>query len=160
MASRGKMSRSEALTELQKFGISGKDVYLLDVIPLLEMIWADGKVQAYELSILESFIEQHVDNLNCLAGTNVLSSEDGRTFVSRFLRARPDPEVLAVLRSMIPPVRLSNSSHDLNEAHRRSIVRWCLDIGSACAAEYPCADRERFNEAEKQCFMNILQSLS
>jgi hypothetical protein len=47
--------RQRAIDELEQHGIRGPNVYLIDIIPLIEMIWADGRVQEGELEILRTF---------------------------------------------------------------------------------------------------------
>ena len=48
--------RETALAELRRFGIRGPNVYLIDLIPLIEMVWADGRAQPAELDHLETFV--------------------------------------------------------------------------------------------------------
>jgi hypothetical protein len=40
-----KMMRRDAIAELAKHGIKGAQIYLIDLIPLIEMMWADGRIQ-------------------------------------------------------------------------------------------------------------------
>ena len=58
----------EAIEELEHFGISGAQIYLIDLIPLIEMIWADGKAQDAEVSILDDYLKKHVKHINSTAG--------------------------------------------------------------------------------------------
>ena len=67
---------------------------------------------------------------------------------------------MATLRRLIPPVRLSSTNTTANDAHRQRILRSCLDIGAACVAHYPYGDHDRFSEAEKACFEEILRALA
>lgn len=153
------LSRPEAVERLAQHGIAGADVYLLDVLPLIEMMWADGLVQAPEMDLLDAFIAEHVAAVNALAGAKVLSVEDAQRFSSRFLDTRPDEALMEELRSLIPPVRLSSSDVAGNEARRQAIIEWCLDIGAACVSEYPYADRDRFKNTEKERFLAIVRAL-
>lgn len=152
-------TRQDAIHELERHGIRGAQAYLIDVLPLVEMMWADGVVQRVERDLLDKFLHQHIDNLNALVGYPAISYEDGAAFVERFLHERPSSEMLAVLRRLIPPVRFSSSDVTRNDAQRRAIVRWCLDIGASCVAAYPYGDHDRFSEAEKACFEAIVASL-
>ena len=85
----------EAIEELGRFGISGAQVYLIDLIPLIEMIWADGKAQDAEVSILANYLKKHVKHINAMAGYEALSLEAAKAFVAKFLEKRPDPKLLA-----------------------------------------------------------------
>ncbi len=152
-------TRKDAIAELDRHGIRGTDTYLIDVLPLIEMMWADGTVQEGERGLLDKFMRQHVDNLNVLAGYKALSYEDGTAFVDRFLRDRPPAAVLEILRKLIPVVRWNTSDTARNAEQRRAVLRWCLDIGAQCVTEYPHGDHERFCEAEKSCFEQIFSSL-
>jgi len=152
-------TRQDAVRELERHGIRGAHTYLIDVLPLIEMMWADGIVQGVERDLLDKFLHEHIDNLNALVGYNAVHYEDGASFVERFLVERPSAEMLDVLRKLIPPVRLSSSDVQRNSAQRRAIVRWCLDIGASCVTAYPYGDHDRFSEAEKACFEAIVASL-
>jgi hypothetical protein len=153
------LTREDALAILADHGISGPQVYLLDVIPLVAMMWADGTAQAGESDLLETFMRTHIDNINDLAQTTVLTHEHGEAFLEAFREARPDPAVLAVLEAMIPPVRLGSSDVSGSDRGRRAILDWCLDIGAACVADYPYGDHERFDHREKECFFAIMSRL-
>ena len=153
------LTRQEAVEGLKCHGITGAQVYLIDVIPLIEMIWADGKAQAGEITILEDYLHNHVAHINKLARGEILTFDGARDFVLQFLRERPDPELLSTLRSLIAPVRLSSSDSAANTALRESLLAVCLDIASSSVIEYPYGLNELFNPAEKQCFFEILESL-
>ncbi|MBA3457144.1 MAG: hypothetical protein H0T42_28935 [Deltaproteobacteria bacterium] len=152
-------TRQDAIRELDRHGIRGAHTYLIDVLPLIEMMWADGIVQTVERDLLEKFLRNHVDNLNALVGYSAIHYDDSASFVERFLSERPSAEMLGVLRKLIPTVGLRSTDVKRNTQQRRAIVRWCLDIGAACVTDYPYGDHDRFSEAEKACFEEIVASL-
>jgi hypothetical protein len=154
------VSRHEAVDRLAEHGIRGTDLYLVDTIPLLEMIWADGRVQPEELTLLDAFLRRHVRNVNDLVGEDVISFEQARDFVGRFLRERPNPELLRMLRGFVVDVGPFESDGAMSVARRRNILDFCLDIGAACVAEYPHGDHERFCRDEKLLFESIFQTLN
>jgi hypothetical protein len=41
-------TRKEVLDDLTMFGIKAPQIYLIDIIPLVEMTWADGEAQESE----------------------------------------------------------------------------------------------------------------
>jgi hypothetical protein len=154
------LSRPDAIDRLTQYGIAGVDVYLLDLLPLIEMMWADGLIQSPEIDLLDAFVAEHVSAINELSGAEILSVEHARRFAWRFLKDRPDERLMGELRSLIPPVRLNSSDLAGNEARRQAIIEWCLDIGSSCVAGYPFAERERFIHSEKHRFLIILKALT
>jgi hypothetical protein len=153
-------SRREALERLERMGIRGSDVYLLDTIPLLEMIWADDRVQLEERALLDEFLHAHVKNLNELSHTEVVTLDQARAFVERFLAERPSPELLELLRDLL--VRVGDDGHpgQISRARRQLILDFCLDIGAACVAEYPHGDHERFCRREKTVFESVFGTLN
>jgi hypothetical protein len=153
------LSRPEAIDRLARHGITGADVYLLDFLPLIEMMWADGLVQPRELALLDAFVAEHVEAINAMAGLQVLSTDEARRFAGRFLDVRPDDRLMDELRALIPPVRLNSSDASGNDAQREAIIGWCLDIAAACVTEYPYGDRERFKASEKQRLYAIMRAL-
>lgn len=153
------VSRHEAVGRLAEHGLRGTDLYMVDTIPLLEMIWADGRVQAEELTLLDAFLRRHVRNVNELVGEDVVSFEQAREFVGRFLDERPNPELLRLLRGFVVDVGPFEPDGAMSAARRRNILDFCLDIGAACVAEYPHGDHERFCRDEKLLFESIFQTL-
>lgn len=154
------LTRQEALRELRKYGIEGPQVYLIDLIPLVEMLWADGQAQVGEVVILSEYLARHVEHVNRIAGYELLTLEGARAFIKQFLQERPKPELLHALRRLIAPVRLSGSDTSRNESLRDSLLAACLDIASSSVTEYPYRHHDRFNLEEKQCFFEILESLT
>ena len=154
------IARKEALKELSRYGIEGAFIYLIDIIPLIEMVWADGIAQDSEIAIIDAYLHEHVNHINMIAGSDILSFEEAHDFISGFLSIKPDPEFLQTLRSLVVPVRLSTSDSDFNGAVRESLLATCLDIASSAAAQYPHKLHERFDPSEKRCFFEILDSLN
>ncbi|MBM3219980.1 MAG: hypothetical protein FJZ38_15110 [Candidatus Rokubacteria bacterium] len=153
------MSRAEAVEALAEHGISGGRLYLIDVIPLIDMLWADGRAESVEVELLHDFVRQHVDAINELAGTRVLTHEEGIEFLRRFLASRPSEALLTARAEKIAPVRLATSDASANRRGRQTILEWCLDIGAAAVSEYPYGVRERFCRREKERFLAILAAL-
>jgi len=151
--------RTAALAELKRFGISGANVYLIDLIPLIEMIWADGEAQQAELSQLESFVRAHVARVNAMAGQPLLSYDDAHRFLSVYLEERPDPELMKTLRSFVAPVRLSSSDSEQNDATRRCLMNACFEIAASAAAGSSPAEAERFDPDEKRTYFEIIETI-
>jgi hypothetical protein len=150
-------TRAEALDRLARFGIRGAEAYLVDLVPLVEMIWADGDAQPEEVEELHGYVRRHVARLNGLAGYPMLKEADARGFVERFLRERPDPALLAELRALVAPLRLSSSNEADNEAVRSCLLASCLHIAARAGA--PEGGRRRITDLERRTFFEILDSV-
>ena len=156
---KSRLLREEAIKELSKYGIAGTQVYLIDILPLIEMIWADGKAQGAEVKVLDDYLESHVHYINKMAGLEVLSIEDARKFVSRFMKSRPSPELLKTLRSLVSPVRLSTSDEARKNLFKKTLLAACLDIALSSVTTDPDGINELFDMNEKRCFFEILNDL-
>lgn len=154
-----RMPRKQALEELKKFGISGKEVYFIDIIPLIEMIWADGQVQRGEISIFNDFLPKHVERLNDLAGYEAFHLKDAHKFVSRFFKEKPGPELLKTLRNLSAAAGITGARHDCASTLKDSLLCACLDIAASSTVKYPYGLHDRFDPAEKSCFFEILDTL-
>ncbi len=157
--SSGSMTRQEAIEKLRKYGIKESQIYLIDFIPLIEMLWADGQVQTEEINVLSEYITRHVQHINNEVGHEVLTIEGAQAFVKQFLQKRPAPDLLRTLRSLIAPIRLSGLDVEANKTLRDSLLAACLDIASSSVTTSPYTYHERFNLEEKRCFFEILESL-
>ena len=51
-------TREQAIEDLGMFGIEKPQIYMLHIIPLVEMIWAGGVVQECELGILNDSLRK------------------------------------------------------------------------------------------------------
>lgn len=83
--------REKAVQRLRSLGFEGADLYLADLIPAVEMAWADGQVQANERAVLEAFCETLVESLNRRAGARLFTVERARRRLERLLERRLGP---------------------------------------------------------------------
>jgi hypothetical protein len=157
MSERSKL-REEIMKQLNFFGITGEDVYFIDYIPLIEMIWADGQPQQGEMDIFYDFLEKHVAHLNKMAGYSAFKLEDAVQFVSGFFKERPSAEMLKTLRNLAAHTGLFQEDSKKRASFEKSLLATCLDIGASCATKDPYGLHERFNPDEKRCFFEILDT--
>jgi len=150
--------REEILEKLKFFGITGKDVYFIDYIPLIEMIWADGQPQQGEMDLFYGFLEKHVAHLNKMAGYSAFNLEDAAQFVAGFFKERPSPEMLKALRQLAVHAGLFQEDSKKRAQFEKSLLALCLDIGASCVTNYPYGLHERFNADEKRCFFEIFDT--
>ncbi len=159
MQEHNEISYKEAVERLKRFGITDEKVYLVGLILLIEMIWADGQAQQGELDVLEDFLEQHVDKINKRAGCRILELQDAKKFVKPYIDKRPSPESIKSLRELVKPVCFT-SEKEINENLKEDLLYACMDIAAISVTEYPFGLHERFNEEEKRCFFKMLHELS
>ena len=150
------LDRQEALDFLVGLGIEKEKIYLIDLVPLIEMIWADGKIQPGELIILKHWIHKHVTHINQMAGYKIIHLSDAMQFAQRFLICQPKPELLKKIRHCIGPVRMHAKGGDYNHKLLKNILFACLDIASSSVKEYPYEISGRFSQSEKNLFFDIL----
>ncbi len=154
---KGKPSFTEAVHKLSPFGISGELLYLIDLTLLAEIAWADGCIQKAEANILFDFLQQHVTSINRMAGCPVIRDETAKSFVEGLLQEPPNPELLKIVKELIPSVRFSKSRtpKELDQI-KVDILNACLDIASSAVTKYPYGLRERFTKEEKECYHRLV----
>lgn len=137
---------------IARYDLKPQHTYLLELIPLIEVMWADGRNQSKEISIIYEITEKHVTRLNNLVdGITVISQRDTRDFLDRFLHTRPPKSLLSELRAL--------TLDWLNETGKApekgdSILGYCVDIAAACA------DTDRFDDRVVQEEKLLLKELS
>jgi hypothetical protein len=143
-------------TILERHKLNSKTVYLLELIPLIEMIWADGKNQEKEISILQDFTIRHLANLsNAADGLEVISVEEANSFIDYFMKQRPSDELLADLKGLA----VQKLAAELSSNSRDMIIEYCMDIAAACVTEYPYSSSERVQAQEKAIITDLIQTL-
>ena len=141
---------------LQRHNLPANNLYLLELIPLIEMIWVDGKNQHQEILILQEFTVKHLAMLSRDAGgLEVISVAEANRFVDFFLTHRPDPSLLAELKELAFE-RLQARG---DKQHNQSIIAHCMDIAAACVLEYPYHASERIRIEEKALLQAIIAAL-
>lgn len=139
------------------FGLTPDTVYLLPLIPLIEVMWADGMTQPAEIAVFYDCLTKHLADLsNHADGEEVVSIEKAEKFANDLLHTRPDPEQLRRLSNL--SVQLLNISHE--EKLRRSVLDNCLDLAAIAVTRYPYERRDRIMSAEKQVLVALFQSLN
>ena len=150
------MTHEDAERELRAYGIEGPQVYLVDTVPLIEMMWADGSIQKAELSLFEKYLERHVASVNERAGREVVTRYEAFKFASRFFEERPAPELLRALRTLVASV--SGHGAEQRRAVKTSLLAACMDIASSASSPLPYAEGTAFDPEERACFFEILDT--
>lgn len=155
-----KLSFRDALKRLARFGIKDEQVYLIDLVLLVEMAWADGRIQEAEIEILFEYLGGHVRSINRLAGCKVISEESAVEFIKNLLHKRPEQDLLDEIRYIIGAIRIDNKNPVEAQNNRIAILNACLDIAACAVTEYPYGLTERFTAEEKAYYHKLQELLS
>ncbi len=136
------------------------DVQFLDLIPLIEVMWADGKNQEPELNLLYRYTIEHIAQLDRGAGIHTVSVEDANDFLDRFAHRRPPPELLERLRDLVFDRDPNRSDQDAVRRRNETMLDYCLDIAAACVPRYPYGIHERIIREEKEFLKELIQRLA
>lgn len=152
------MTREEILATLEaEHDIPERFIYLLDVVPLVEMLWADGRNQEHEIELVKKFLLEHIASLaNAGDGESPIGTEDVNEFLDRFVYQRPNPRLLQQLKELAH-WNLLNASK--TEDRSEAILDYCLDIASAAVTHYPHGYHDRFIDAEKRALKDLMTKL-
>lgn len=138
------------------FGLTPETVYLLPLVPLLEVMWADGVTQPAEVSIFYDCLTRHLAELaNEANGEEVVSVEETEQFAHEWLQHPPDAERLRRLSELA--VQLLNTEGKVET--RRTILDNCLDLAAIAVTRYPYERRDRIMSAEKAVLLELIQRL-
>ena len=156
-----KMTREAALARLEdEFGLRPGEFYLLELLPLVEMMWADGINQEEEVNLVYEYVLRHVAELNRAAdGEEVVSVQDVNNFLDRFVHQQPDPIMLRRLRNMALPLFLAGADPAEDARRGRKIFDLCLDIAAAAVTSYPYDRHERITAKEKDLLHEFARQL-
>jgi len=150
----------EAIKKLEELGVKKKCIYLLDLIPLIEVAWADGRIQEIEVVLMQKFLKEHIIKINERAGAKIIGYDEASNFLAGFLKKRPDPKIMKILREMAISCRLSDNKEQIPEEQKLNILQFCMDIAANAVTHYPYAPHERFAVSEKDVFIDIMKSLN
>lgn len=155
------MNRQDILNEIvNEHGLDPLDIYLLPLIPLIEVIWADGRAQQAEVDLLLDFTRRWLELLKEDAGGDtVISAAQARKFLERFLRQRPSTILLERLRELGLDVLAQNSNQGQVIQRSRTILEYCIDIAAATVKTYPYGPRERVMDQEKHLLLEFMHSM-
>lgn len=161
MQAKALLSRSEIIHEIvTNHGLLPEHIYLLDLIPLIEMVWADGKAQAAEMSLLYGHVIDHLAVLsNEIEGQEVLDADKVNDFLSHFLEERPDPKLLKMLRELALNLNRLHSDPQKIAQRSNTLLGLCMDIAAAAVVDYPYDKHARVMEAEKRLLIEIMGAL-
>lgn len=155
------MDRLEILDEIvNEHHLDPLDIFLLPLIPLIEVIWADGRAQQAEVDLLLDFTRKWLTLLKeDAAGEVVVSVGATQRFLERFLRQRPSPALLSRLREMALDLIATNSDPAQALSRERTILDYCIDIAAATVTSYPYGPHDRVMDQEKNLLLELMYSM-
>jgi len=143
---------------LRQYHLEEQHVYLLELIPLIKMIWADGQKQPAEVSILKRFTMNHLATLAARnEGVMPVTVETTNLFMDRFLGSEPSKTMLDDLNRLCVNRLRNHSDLEFSRGRAQEIIDFCIDIAAACAADYPYEFNERIVEQEKTTLKNLIK---
>ncbi|MBT6274427.1 MAG: hypothetical protein HOI95_09865 [Chromatiales bacterium] len=155
------MDRNELIDNLvREFGLLDHDIYLLDLVPLIEMMWADERSDPVELSLIYEFAIAHLAKLDAdSGGIEVVTVDDVNRFLNRFAHARPDPRLLDALSQIAVNAAHSDTNSERGAQRRSTMLDYCIDIAAACTSTLAGDERHRVLEAEKRLLRALIRAL-
>ena len=155
-----KLARESALDRLRRCSIEGKRIYLIDLIPLIEMIWAGdrARVAPTQIEFLYQYANWHLGHINAMAGYLLLKSTDATNFAAPYLVSRPDMARLKKVRECIVPVRLGETRNDYGDMVMNRIMSACRGILSMSVAKYPREFQHIYRPREEDVYLDIMKS--
>lgn len=101
-------------------GFRGPEIYLAELIPAVEMAWADGEIQANELAILEAYCEALVESLNRQVGARLFNLGRALTRLKALTQRRLTPAQREVALLALRTLSEVTAGHET----RKRIVQW------------------------------------
>ncbi|TGN40268.1 hypothetical protein [Marinobacter confluentis] len=146
------MSKEGLSALLSQHDLPASFIYLAPVLPIVQVMWADGRNQMPERAKLHCIIENHCKTLSELAGgAEIVSANDIERFDQAFIAHRPDPQVLEALTGMASGVIANRESAPSPQGSDSlfstdQLFHACLEIAATCPAPEDKALGELFSQ--------------
>lgn len=156
------MSREKIVdTLVRDHHLDVEQAYLLNLIPVIELMWADDRLQQAEISLLYEYAIQWVSLLSADSdGAQVVSIAQVNQFIERYTHERPAPKLLAALGELAHQFMEAAPETMLNNGRDQQLIDHCLDIAAASVTQYPYDRRSRITSAEKKLLTQLISRLS
>lgn len=141
------MFKSEFSALLSQYDFPQSFIYLAPVLPLVQVMWADGRNQMPERAKIHVIIQDHCNALNELAGgVNVVSSADVETFDRVFIANQPPAPMLQTFTEYAKKLLEEKAGEAVSQAgslyNQEKLFHACLEI----AATSPVKIQQDFGE--------------
>ena len=117
----------EALKNLAKLGFKGRDIYLAELVPVVEMAWADGVIQPNERALLEAYCESLTERLNKQAGANFFQLGHTLKVLDRLTRRRLRP---AERSAALAALNVWSGRGSGGAEMRRGMLEWAAAVAA------------------------------
>ncbi|MCK0162358.1 hypothetical protein [Marinobacter sp. S6332] len=153
---------------LSQYDFPSSLIYLAPVLPIVQVMWADGKNQMPERDKLHVIIQSHRKALSELAGgLQVVSQEDIDLFDQAFIANEPDMSTLQAFTDQANELLQSKVENGMEENEslyqRDRLLHACMEIAATCPAHVVIADDEmlaqRIVEEEQHFIEKVFQLL-
>ena len=154
-------ARAEIVQELSELhGFDELDVLLLPLVPLVEMVVADGRVQQAEIDILKDYTLRLLVALKEQSdGMAVVPKARAADFINRMLCLPPNSERIKRLRHpCLRLIQLDSNARSVAE-QERTLLEYCLDIAAASVVGYPYSIRGRVVQPEKRLLAELIRDM-
>lgn len=155
------LDRHMLLHELvHEHGLDPLDYYLLPLMPLIEVCWADGQLQRAEAELLLDFTRRWLGLLRQDAGgEDIVSTQQAQRFIDRFMRQRPARSEMERLRELAIQMLELNSDEKRVKQNERTVLEYCIDIAAAAVKSYPYEIRGRVMQEEKALLLELMHTM-
>jgi hypothetical protein len=100
---------------IEQLGFNGESIKVLDLLPLIHVAWADGRIQKSERALILSILEQR----------GIPPRSDASLFIEALLEARPSETFLAESLALLVDLAAKTG------ANRDDIVDLCAKVAEA-----------------------------
>ncbi len=143
------MPQSRFTALLEQHDLPRSLIYLAPVLPIVQVMWADGRNQMPERAKIHLIMQNHCNTLRDLSGgMEVISAEDIERFDQAFIASEPDSEILKAFTESASEVlknRGEEGSADHDSLYQRDrLFHACLEIAATCPAELKNCTGEMF----------------
>lgn len=134
------MPQSRFSTLLTQHGLPPSFIYLAPVLPIVQVMWADGRNQIPERAKLHLIMQAHSQALSDLAeGVEVVSTENLERFHEMFISNQPDMDMLTTLTGVATDLLRQHPDNADGQAgllyDRAQLLHACIEIAATCESE-------------------------
>lgn len=153
------MDRQDVLHRLEhEFGLPRESIFFLHLVPLIEVLWADGKSQKAEQALVYEYSMTLQRAWAREAGSEVISDQALHDFFTRFLLRNENADTLRELRQLL--LAMPVCADGAPELSMQTVLDYCMDIAASAVTHYPYGLHDRVNVAEKQVIKELVQQVA
>ncbi|WP_405419513.1 hypothetical protein [Marinobacter flavimaris] len=162
------MPQSRFAALLSQHDLPPSLIYLAPVLPVVQVMWADGRNQFPERAKLKAIIQDHCRALAELAGgMEVVSEADRDIFHRTFVAQKPDPTTLRpffeVAGELLGARNAEGKAKNDSLYDRDKLFQACLEIAATCPADMVGGADEMFArrivDAERRYIEQVFELL-